>query len=293
MTLTRGGLFFNKGISGGGVYVGNGTSANNSNLVATIDRTTFQGNQAQFLGGGLDADANTTDVVTITNSAFDANSADTGGGIARHNVKLSLFQSSLTHNTAAGQLFIPGGGGGMSSGAGAGSSFVEVHDSTFSANSAASGAHGGALLNVALINLQGVTIKDNGSGIYTLSGEVTRMVDTVLQNAGGPNCDGAAPASAGGNFSTDLSCSLTGQGDRQGTALDPKLGPLTKDSFGPNITSYHMPQAGSPLIDTAVPPCSSRDQRGASRPDACDIGAVELGGRLPLAYLPMVFNQFH
>jgi len=141
--------------------------------------------------------------------------------------------------------------------------------------------------------LQGVTIKDNSNGIYGAT--VVRMSDTVLQNPGGLNCDSSLPFSAGGNFSTDNSCGLSHPNDRQGTGLDPKLGPLTKDTFG--LTSYYMPQARvridtklfkglialdltSPLINTAVPPCSPRDQRGASRPDACDIGAVEYGGLL-------------
>jgi hypothetical protein len=46
--------------------------------------------------------------------------------------------------------------------------------------------------------------------------------------------------------------------------------------------------AGSPLINTGYSNCPARDQRGALRPDACDIGAVEFGGLLTRAYLPMV-----
>jgi hypothetical protein len=147
--------------------------------------------------------------------------------------------------------------------------------------------------NVGLLNLQGVTIKDNSNGIYnfhTGGGEVTRMNDTVLQNPGYLNCDGdgTLPSSAGGNFSTDNSCGLSGFMDHQGTGLDPKLGLLTYDTFG--ITFYHMPQAGSPLINAAVPPCSSHDQRNALRPDACDIGAVEYGGLAAHVYVPLVMK---
>jgi hypothetical protein len=59
---------------------------------------------------------------------------------------------------------------------------------------------------------------------------------------------------------------------------DPKLGPLTQDPNG--LTSYRMPLAGSPLIDAGFN-CLALDQRGATRVNACDIGAVEFGGVLP------------
>jgi len=68
-----------------------------------------------------------------------------------------------------------------------------------------------------------------------------------------------------------------------GTGLDPKLGPLTSDPSG--FTSYRLPLVGSPLINAGFN-CLARDQRGASRPDACDIGAVEFGGLLPRAFIP-------
>ncbi len=53
---------------------------------------------------------------------------------------------------------------------------------------------------------------------------------------------------------------------------------------------YHMPQAGSPLIDAATPACATRDQRYTLRPDACDIGAVEYDGLLPRGYLPLIIK---
>jgi hypothetical protein len=52
-----------------------------------------------------------------------------------------------------------------------------------------------------------------------------------------------------------------------------------------------MPLAGSPLINAAAPPCSSRDRRNASRPDACNIGAVEYGGLVSLVYLPLIVKR--
>jgi Chlamydia polymorphic membrane protein (Chlamydia_PMP) repeat len=291
LTLNNSRFRGNEGRFGGAVYAVSGTTGGH----ATISHTTFSENIAEISGGGLYAGGSTT-VATVTDSSFDANSVPGGGtispimgggGIARFDAQLTVSRSSFTHNTAVL-------GGGMASNAGpqiAVGGYVEVHDSTFGANTAT--IAGGGLFNSGLLNLQGVTIKDNSNGIYGAT--VVRMSDTVLQNPGGLNCDGSLPFSAGGNFSTDNSCGLSHPNDRQGTGLDPKLGPLTKDTFG--LTSYYMPQARvridtklfkglialdltSPLINTAVPPCSPRDQRGASRPDACDIGAVEYGGLL-------------
>ncbi len=168
--------------------------------------------------------------------------------------------------------------------------YVEVRDTTLSTNTA-SGGQGGGLYNDGEVDLGNVTIKDNTNGIFNFgNGEVTRIHNTVLQNSGSLNCDGdgTLPTSAGGNFSTDNSCGLTAPSDRQGTGLDPLLGPLANDSA--SFTSYHLPQAGSPLINAAVSPCSPTDQRYALRPDACDIGAVEYGGLLPRDYVPMIIR---
>jgi predicted outer membrane repeat protein len=283
MTLVNSRLNTNHGRFGGAVFVGGSLTR----ASATIDHVTFSQNTADQSGGGLYTNVDTT-VVTVTDSVFNLNTAaGVGGGIARFNARLTILRSSFTRNTGAlggGGLYVSAGPNGTEGG------YVEIHDSTLSTNTANNG-QGGGLYNAALTNLQGVTIKDNSSGIFTfrLSGsKVTRMNDTVLQNPNGLNCDGdgTLPFSAGGNFATDNSCGLTGNGDQQGVGLDPKLGALTQDPFG--ITYYHMPQTGSPLINAAVPPCSPRDQRGALRSDACDIGAVEYGGLVPLLYLPLI-----
>jgi len=271
----------NQGRFGGAVFVGGRVSA----AQAYIERTVFNQNQADQLGGGLYTNVETT-TVTVTNSVFDGNIAGSGGGIARFNANLSLSNSSLTRNTATqgGGLFV-GAGPQPSSGG-----YVEVRDTTLSTNTA-SGGQGGGLYNDGEVDLGNVTIKDNTNGIYNYgNGEVTRIYNTVLQNSGSLNCDGdgTLPTSAGGNFSTDNSCGLTSPSDQQGIGLDPRLGPLAKDSA--SFTSYHLPQAGSPLINAAVSPCSPTDQRYALRPDACDIGAVEYGGLLPRNYAPLIIK---
>ena len=276
MTITTAYFGQNQGRYGGAVFVG----GHGSDVNATIRHSAFYQNTANQLGGGLYTNVETTTIAVI-DSAFNGNSAGSGGGIARFNARLSIYNSSLTHNMATS------GGGGMwvsggpTSGLGG---YVEVHDTTISTNTSTSG-QGGGVFNMDLINLANVTLKDNTNGIYNTN--ITRLHNTVLQSLNSPNCAGGSlPSSAGGNFSSDTTCNLTGFQDQQGDGIDPKLGPLTIDTF--SITSYHMPQVGSPLINAATPTCATRDQRGALRPDACDIGAVEFGGLLPRTYLPML-----
>ena len=133
-----------------------------------------------------------------------------------------------------------------------------------------------------------MTIVTNTNGVWSGGVGNTRFRDTVLQNPGSLNCDGDGTAQISDdshNFSTDNSCPLPNS--QTGLGLDPKLGPLTVDALGP--TFYHMPLAGSPLINAGFN-CPEHDQRGAVRPDACDIGVVEYGGLLPRVYVPLIFK---
>jgi predicted outer membrane repeat protein len=281
MTLSDGYLALNEGRFGGAVFVGGSLAA----AQATIDHTIFSQNTAGSLGGGLYTNVETT-TITVSDSVFNRNTAATGGGIGRFAAKLRVNNSSITQNTATS-----GAGLWVSSGpAPSVGGYVEVHDTTISTNTASSG-QGGGVYNSGLLNLQSTTIKDNTNGIFNFgNGEVMRIVNSVLQNPNSLNCDGdgTLPSSAGGNFSTDNSCAFTALKDQQGVGLDPKLGPLTVDTF--NITFYHMPQAGSPLINAATPECSPQDQRHALRSGTCDIGAVEFGGLLPRIYAPLIMR---
>jgi predicted outer membrane repeat protein len=281
MTLENAYFNLNEGRFGGAVFVGGSVAA----ARATINNTVFSRNTAGVFGGGLYANVDTT-AITVTDSLFNLNVAELGGGIARFNAQLRLRNSSLTENTAtsAGGLYIGAGPQGTEGG------YVLVRDTTISTNTA-TGGQGGALHNQGLVDLSSVTIKDNSSGIFN-SGtvEATRIHNSVLQNPAGLNCDGdgTLPQSDGGNLVADMSCAFTFTGDQQGAGLDPKLGPLTTDSFG--VTRYHMPASDSPLINGSVLTCSQRDQRHALRPDRCDIGAVEYGGLLRAAFLPLVIK---
>jgi hypothetical protein len=105
----------------------------------------------------------------------------------------------------------------------------------------------------------------------------------VLDNPNHLNCDsGGTPiVSDGNNLSTDNSCPVEQNG------ILAKLGPREINANGINQTRYHLPLAGSPLINAAAG-CPALDQRGASRPDVCDIGAVEYGGLAWDIFLPLI-----
>ena len=276
LTLTHSIVSKNEGRYGGGVFVGN----NAAGARAVIDRTSFLENVSGNLGGGLYTNIETT-VIAVTDSVFNGNSAASGGGVARFNAGLSIFNSSFTQNTAtAGGGLLLEAGPSPTSGP-----YVRVQNVTVSGNTATNN-QGGGVLNTGRVELYSMTIVTNTSGVWSGASGNTRFRDTVLQNPGSLNCDGDGTAQISDdsrNFSADNSCVLPNS--QTGTGLNPALGPLTIDSVGG--TWYHMPLPGSPLINAGFN-CPERDQRGAVRPDACDIGAVEFGGLLARVYIPLL-----
>lgn len=279
LTLTGSTLSRNEGRFGGGLFVGTGPAG----ARAWIEGTLFRRNVSGGRGGGMYASGDKTTAVTVLSSAFSQNEAVQGGGLARFNMALNIYDSSLTANTA--QF-----GGGLHLGAGplpTDGPYVRVQSVTLSGNTATS-SQGGAMYNYGRVELYSTTIVTNTNGVFSvLSGSNTRFRSSVLHNPGYLNCDGdglAAISDDGGNFSTDNSCVLPSS--QTGIGLDPLLGPLETDTRG--LTSYHMPLASSPLINAGFN-CPPRDQIGALRPDACDIGAVEFGGLLrSYLWLPVV-----
>ena len=161
-----------------------------------------------------------------------------GGGLARFNSGLNIFNSSFTYNTAAsgGGLFL-GAGPSPTSGP-----YVRVQSVTVSDNTATSN-QGGGVFNTSRAELYSMTIVTNTNGVWSGASGNTRFRDTVLQNPGFLNCDGDGTAQISDdshNFSTDNSCPLPNS--QTGTSLDPQLGPLTTDSLG--STYYHLPLRG-------------------------------------------------
>jgi hypothetical protein len=140
---------------------------------------------------------------------------------------------------------------------------------------------GGGILNgvsgmVTLTNstLSGNSATVDGGGIWNAA-TLTLTSSIVANSPSGGDCNGATPTSGGHNLDSDGTCVTSGGTDQP--ASDPLLGPLA-DNGGPTLT--HLPQIGSPVIDTggAAPCPTATDQRGVARPQraACDIGAVEV-----------------
>jgi predicted outer membrane repeat protein len=272
LSLSDGGFSSNQGRFGGGLYVG----GNAGTARAEINGTSFVFNSAGALGGGLYTNV-AASVITVTNSSFLRNSAaSSGGGVARDEAQLQIWDSSFRLNTAAtgGGLYV-----------GSGPTYVQARSVTFSGNEATNN-QGGGVYNTGQIELYFTTIVSNTNGVVSVLGGNTRFRNSVLHNPGSLNCDGDGTAQISNdaaNHVSDNSC-----GPQFPAAGDPLLGPLK--SGGSNTTYYHLPLAGSPLINTGYSNCPTRDQRGALRPDACDIGAVEYGGLLPRVYLPLIIR---
>ncbi len=112
----------------------------------------------------------------------------------------------------------------------------------------------------------------------------THLGNSVLDNPGYTNCAGTGTPGIsldGHNLSTDTSCAV----EQNGVVV--QFGPREINANGVNATRYYPPLAGSPLINAAAN-CPTLDQRGALRPDTCDIGAVEYGGLAWNNFLPLI-----
>ncbi|MEP7357942.1 MAG: hypothetical protein ABI847_11920, partial [Anaerolineales bacterium] len=248
LTVTRSLLYNNKSRLGGGLFVGDGPVP----LTAQIDASYVQFNQATESGGGLEVDGQSV-MLLINASAITNNSASVGGGLTRTTAGLIISRSSIggnTANTAAGLYSTAGSNSGP---------YVLVLDSTIY-NNVVTVTVGSGIFNTALMSLSNVTLEGNSSGVYNSAGAVMMLTNTVLHNIL-YNCTGTLPTSQGGNFASETDCALGGPHDTQGEHLDPQLGPLMSNA---DETAYFfLPLAGSPLVNTALDPCSAHDQRGA------------------------------
>jgi hypothetical protein len=233
---------------GGGIYVNNGATLSVTNSV-------FSGNHANS-GGAIGNEG----TLTVTNSTFSGNTAGEGGAI-------------MSGSSSPGTLTVTGSTfSGNSVGAGGGAIYknqgtAAITNSTFSGNSAGFGG-GGVFYDVVNTFTNSTFSANSGGGIYNPYGT---LQNTIVSGTSGPNCAGMiSDHDGGGNLSwPDATC--------PGINVDPLLDPAgLQPNGGP--TNTIMLQAGSPAIDAAVPAnCPGTDQRGVPRPqgDVCDIGAVE------------------
>ena len=245
----------------------------------TLTRGNGAGIQGPVAGGAILVQGQFAPAsITVTDSIVRGNTAQGGGGIAvGPGGTLSLLRSTVSGNRSTGISGSHGGGIYLDGGT------VTIVNSTISGNTAtdtptAPGNADGGGIYVAggTLSAQNVTLAANRAsgddGIFrepagnsTVTLNSTIVASDPARNA----CSGAPSAFTGNhNLSDDTSCGFTEPTDRTGNA---QLGPLANNG---GATDTHAIAPGSPAIDGGAG-CPATDQRGVTRPAACDIGAFE------------------
>ena len=270
-------LFTNNKAGGGG-----GIWTNRPDLV-TITDSTFDGNSATGRGGGIDHPDNAGGEFTVSNSTFTNNSAGSDGGGMNARGDMTIEGSTFSGNTAGRD------GGGLHLTLGT----KTIISSTISDNSAT--RDGGGIFvsrNETVANITSTTITNSTTGdgasgaVHLNQGAMTLAQTIVADQASGADCAGAV-TSGDHNLDSDNTCSLIGANDIPAGNAD--LGPLT-DNGGYTLT--HLPNPPSDAIDGGGLTCVATDQRGQNRPkgSGCDIGSVETTPIGQLTEFCYVFN---
>lgn len=294
-------LSSNTAFSGGGIANGSGTLTLNNSTVSgnealgfggglangggelTVTNSTVSENESTGSGGGI---YNNLGDLTVTGSTLSANTARSGGGINNASGIVVIRDSTLSGNSSTGDGL--GGGGGIFNA----SATLVVINSTLSGNTAQ--ARGGAIHNDSVlgrVSLTNSTVSDNSSveaygGISMLEGQLT-LANTIVANNSNGDLNLGQFASLTAEGSNIVETAPSGSGPVNGGAnirtTDPQLGLLAANG-GPTLT--HLPQPGSPAIDTGVNAAAidndggplANDQRGFERlvGTSVDIGAVEV-----------------
>ena len=260
--------------------VGQGVQASVS-LVETV----LAHNRADLDGGG----ARNWAVLAITDSTLEANDANRGAGVYNEESgELALDGSTFFNNDAATA------GGGLYNTAGTPGGRFTVVNSTFHRNLANDGAGIYSVSGAAPQTVSSATIASNWDEGIASYGSGVVLINTIVANNGGSNCDGTI-ISLGHNLASDASCSLTAGGDLPSTAAG--LDGLAWNG-GPTQTRALLP--GSAAIDGGDnAACPARDQRGVTRfGSICDIGAYEansititIGPAGPLLFDPSLWDE--
>ena len=251
VTITGGIIANNHGVSGGGIFVQNGADVE-------IHHTTISGNTAE-LGGGIYANANGygETLVTVQQSTISGNSAsNAGGGVWLHAdngyvATLLLDGSTITANTSDSDTDGVGPGGGL---------FVKTEM--------------GGMVTARLSN-------SIVSGNTDPTGTAADIYDFQAHTYGGIGYTTARFSFIGDNESSGLSegnPNADGNivGGSTGGVLNANLGPLANNG---GTTKTHLPNAGSPVINTGDPATTGgTDQRGLARVfgGRVDMGSVEV-----------------
>jgi uncharacterized protein YkvS len=289
ITLANGELLIDKSLTIDGdtnkiTISGNQTSRvfnifdSTSELNVTIDSLTITqgfalgtGNNGR--GGGI---FNNEETVTIVNSTFVNNLANTDGGGIFNQGQVNIINSTMFNNFASID------GGGISSKSG----IVNVTNSTLYNNRASS--DGGAIEHTgATVTIRNSTISGNtaaqGGGIYNGSAQTNLISTIVANNLASSNGNDLKNTGGTVNASNSLIEDVTGNpingtNTANITGQDPLLDPNgLKDNGGATLTI--LLQNGSPALNAGSNPNGLlTDQRGFDRNDGngVDIGAVEL-----------------
>ena len=189
--------------------------------------------------------------------------AEYGGGAIANEEELSISDSSFSSNSAD------------TGGAIENASELSIVNSSFSDNSA--DIWGGAIVNWEELSIVNSAFSNNsadvaGGTIYNNEGTLS-MVNSIIAGRGGNACSSIGEIGELkrniSNFIQDGSCSPAFRGD-------PMLGELVEPEDG--SPAYFPLLAGSRAIDAADDDyCPATDQIGTTRPqgDGCDIGAIE------------------
>jgi CSLREA domain-containing protein len=242
----------------------------------TVSESTFRDNDATY-GGAILVDGSTaTAAESITSSSFYANNATSTGGGAVYDEQgnLSLTSSTFSANTAAkygGALYYTGGDG------------LTLTNDTLDSNLASDGG-GGIYFQRAVSTGTAALLNDtiarntatSGGGIYAPWYASTIQNTIVALNSGG-DCYGAGyedSADVGGNIDSDGTCFNSHVSGDQ-VHVNPLLGTLSNNG---GTTETDALLSASPAIGHAVKSptaCPASDERGVSRPSACDSGAYQ------------------
>ena len=223
-----------------------------------VENVTFTRNLSEK-GGGAISTAPSSVGLKVSDSVFQGNWAQSGGGaILNHGGTTEIVNSAFIENEA-GRF-----GGGVEAFVGR----VNISNSTFVRNRG--GVGGGILVSGATTTMTHLTLSENvalqgeGDSIYRRDGQAYLRNSIVSGGGAAPDCVGGLSQSRG-NLSLDGTCAALPGGN-------PLLGELTG-------SPGHLPLLdGSPAVDAAEAEyCLETDQLGKARPlgGGCDIGAFE------------------
>jgi hypothetical protein len=196
-----------------------------------------------------------------------------GGGLVNH----FAATAEIERCTISGNLSEGGFGGGISN-----AGWISLTNSTVSGNEATYGDGGGGIINSGFLAVVSSTVTansttDHGGGILTFPAGTLILENSIIAGntalGTGSDIDGAVWSESG----VSLLGTLSGvDGTFTGIVAAPLLAPLA-DNGGPTAT--HLPQPGSPAINTGGATTLTVDQRGFTRVvgGTVDIGSVESG----------------